>query len=71
MPDPIEGLSHVQEDTPAVLSSLKGGGDSVHEAEALLHCGVGGPKTKLVGRNYALGIEYWEESFYKDFLKYF
>jgi hypothetical protein len=30
---------------------------------------MGGPETKLVGRNYALGIEYWDESFNKDFLK--
>jgi hypothetical protein len=41
------------------------------DAEALLHCGMGGPETKLVERNYALGIEYLDESFNKNFLKYF
>jgi hypothetical protein len=48
VPDSIEGLGHVEKDTPAVLPPLKGGGNGVHNAKALLDCGMGRPKAKLV-----------------------
>ena len=36
VPNPIELLSDIEKDTPAILPSLKGGGNGVNNSEALL-----------------------------------
>ena len=57
MPDSIERLSDVQKDTPAILSSLKGRGNGIGDAEALLDSRMEGSETKLVGGDDLLRLE--------------
>jgi hypothetical protein len=47
--DSIIRLSDVKKDTPAILSSLKGGGNGIRDADALPDSKVEGSETKLVG----------------------
>ena len=45
----MEGLGHVEKDTPLSLSPyLKGGGNGVHNAKELMHCEMARPETELV-----------------------
>lgn len=71
VPNPIERLCDVEKDTPAILFSLKGGGNGVNNTEALLDSRVVSSETTLmVGDNF-LGIKDREKTFKEEFLEYF
>jgi hypothetical protein len=55
--DSIKRLSDVKKDTPAILSLLKGGGNVIRDAEALLDSRVEGLETKMVGGDHFLCLE--------------
>jgi hypothetical protein len=44
MPDSIKCLSDEKENSPAILPSLKGGGNGIRDAEALLDSRMEGPE---------------------------
>jgi hypothetical protein len=71
VPDSIEGLGHVEKDTPAVLPPLKGGRNGIHNAKALLDCGMERPKAKLVvWDGFSLSKDR-KDTFEEEFFKHF
>jgi hypothetical protein len=71
VPDAIKRLSDVKKDTPAILSSLKGRGNGIRDAEALLDSRVEGSETKLVGGDDLLRFEDRKKALEEKPLEYF
>jgi hypothetical protein len=71
VPESIECLSDVKKNTPAILSSLKGGGNGIGDAEALLYSRVEGSETKLVGEDDLLRFEDRKKVLEEEPLEYF
>jgi hypothetical protein len=71
VPDAIKRLSDVKKDTPAILSSLKGRGNGIRDAEALLDSRVEGSETKLVGGDDLLRFEDRKKALEEEPLEYF
>jgi hypothetical protein len=57
VPNPIERLCDVEKDTPAILFSLKGGGNDVDNTEALLDSRVVSSETTLIVGDNFLGFK--------------
>jgi hypothetical protein len=57
VPDSIAPLRDIKKDTSTKLSSLKGGGNGIRDAEALLESRVERSEIKLVGGDNLLRLE--------------
>ena len=62
MPNPIECLSDVEKNTPAILSPLTGRGNGINDAKTLLNSKVKGSETKLVEGNDLLRFKDREQA---------
>ena len=71
VPDSIERLSDIEKDAPAILPLLKGIGNEVNYAKALLDRGVEGAESKLVRWYNSLWVKDGNETLEEEFLDYF
>ena len=68
--DSIEGLGHVEKGTLAVPSCLKRGGNKVHNAKALIDCGMERPETETVVWDGVFFIKDVKDALKEEFFKH-
>jgi len=71
MPNLVKGLGYIEKCCSAILAKLKGGCYCVGNSVALVNCGVGGPKSKLMAGNNTPKIHNGDETFQQDSFKHF